>query len=226
MKCVDNNASETIGTDLFGAADAAVKEFFLKYVERKLPASCKLEGVYKCVIDLAWNDAAIYERRYHKDGLICAHEEEIKEAWLLSLSKPDSLLYKAEESFADFCKEHPACSMRLGFWQKLVNMTFKYLICLNHVFYLTSPDIPVLNWSACECPIDTHIAKVLYRKALSDEDAEIAWKVATSSKTNDENYSWNYFSVQTYEALQKMIREYCNVHGLHSPLYFDFLYWK
>ena len=106
-------------------------------------------------------------------------------------------------------------------------MTIKYLrSCQGNCHININEIIEIEDWSQCECPIDTKIAKTLYRKALDDEKAEIAWKVATSVTEKDTMFSWNYFSEETYTEMQNMIREYCSKNGIIGPLFFDFEYWE
>lgn len=210
-------------------SDEKIKQFYINYLESKIHAIEDPAKLLSVTLELAWDDAMTYERRFNKEGSLNKHTKEIlnvcQNSEKLSIFTGEKC--SAVDSFHLINEKYKDWNMRIGVWQKFQNMTIKYLrSCQGNCHININEIIEIEDWSQCECPIDTKIAKTLYRKALDDEKAEIAWKVATSVTEKDTRFSWNYFSEETYTEMQNMIREYCSKNGIIGPLFFDFEYWE
>ena len=110
--------------------------------------------------------------------------------------------------------------MRYGVWQKLINMTFKYLYCVKDVF----PEFYDI-WGLCHCPIDTVIAKQIHSK-LSEMNVKPSELVLSDKISKSDSFiNWNYISKENYFKLQEQVIFICERDDIF-PIEFDFLYWK
>lgn len=206
-------------------SEEKVKQFYIKHLESKIHTIEDPAELLLVALKLAWNDAMSYEIRFNEEGSLNKHTEDIleecKKSEKLSVFTDNNC--SAVDNFHLINDKHKEWNMRIRVWQKFQNMTLKYLRCCQGNCSININEIiNIKDWAQCECPIDTKIAKTLYRKALDDEKAEIAWKVATSVR----EFSWNFFSEETYTEMQNMIREYCSKNDIIGPLFFDFEYWE
>ena len=192
------------------------KEYKKEYKELK--GLTKEELVDKA-IEHAWDDAVIYEKRYKNNIDIIKNKDEICDILKDEINNKN---FASQEEFdkwhTEIC-QNELHGMIYSLWQKLINMTFKYLYCCN----LTGLNNFDFNFEYCHCPIDTHIAKTVFRKIKDDtsKDLNLAWNIATSQK----DYSWNYITKENYLKIQEAIKDICNDDN-NTPLQFDIFYWQ
>lgn len=187
-----------------------------EYGKNKLNGLTKNQLIDKA-IEHAWDDAVIYEKRYKNNSDIIKSKDEICNILKDEINNKN---FASQEEFdkwhSEIC-QNELHGMRYGLWQKLINMTFKYLYCCS------LKGLNDFNFEYCHCPIDTHIAKTVFRKIKDDtsKDLNLAWNIATSQK----DYSWNYITKENYLKIQEAIKDICNDDNI-TPLQFDIFYWQ
>jgi len=113
--------------------------------------------------------------------------------------------------------------MRCGIWQKLINMTFKYLYCFKDVPCVSERNYP---WNDFHCPIDSVIAdKVLglMKEHNIPDDSHI---IESISKNGSIGVTWNNSSIDQYILTQELIQALCDRLDIPSKLFFDFIFWE
>lgn len=187
------------------------------------------ELLHYCIKTKAWNDAIQYARKI--GGSAIDHETEIIE-FLVDEISDENKFANVESNFDEWHRsilENAEKSgvkqdwgMNPGLWQKLINMSFKYLYCVKDRF-------PKLDniWSKCHCPIDsiilTRLYNVLNENCLYEKNsAEFS---CIRAYANREDYkSWNALTIEDYDIIQCVIKRVCAENYI-TPLQFDFIYW-
>ena len=187
------------------------------------------ELLHYCIKTKAWNDAIQYARKI--GGSAIDHEAEIIEFLVDEINDENKFANIA----SDFDEWHRSIlenaeksgvkqdwGMNPGLWQKLINMSFKYLYCVKDRF-------PKLDniWSKCHCPIDsiilTRLYNVLNENCLYEKNStEFS---CIRAYANREDYkSWNALTIEDYDIIQRVIKRVCAENHI-TPLQFDFIYW-
>ena len=191
------------------------KEFRDAFKNRK---PIERSNVIEYCVRKAWNDAISRERFQNSDFI--KHSTEIKED---IIAKIKDVLKNSPDDFDNW--HNNICQItcfggKYGIWQKLLNMSFKYLYCFKDI-----ADIK-FEWKKCHCPIDSVIAKEMLKAmellGISDKD-NLVKSVADNEK---KGVSWNSMKQEQYQSIQETVQSICRSKGIESKLYFDFLYWK
>lgn len=187
------------------------------------------ELLHYCIKTKAWNDAIQYARKI--GGNAIDHETEIIE-FLVDEISDENKFAKVKSNFDEWYRSilenaekygvKQDWGMNPGLWQKLINMSFKYLYCVKDRF-------PKLDniWSKCHCPIDsiilTRLYNVLNENCLYEKNsAEFS---CIRAYANREDYkSWNALTIEDYDIIQRVIKRVCTENYI-TPLQFDFIYW-
>lgn len=187
------------------------------------------ELLHYCIKTKAWNDAIQYARKI--GGSAIDHETEIIE-FLVDEISDENKFANVESNFDEWHRsilENAEKSgvkqdwgMNPGLWQKLINMSFKYLYCVKDRF----PQLDNI-WSKCHCPIDsiilTRLYNVLNENCLYEKNStEFS---CIRAYANREDYkSWNALTIEDYDIIQCVIKRVCAENHI-TPLQFDFIYW-
>lgn len=201
--------------------DNNIKIFFEKYFssEAKKHLTNKEWILHYIIKNKAWVDATISER-FNSGSNIIKNKEYI----IANLE--NELLNNSEEICESYDLWHSTvCNrtvfdMRYGIWQKLINMTFKYLYCVNEIF----PEFSCV-WKKCHCPVDTVISKQVYNRLLSMNLGSDELMLSKKISESDSVINWNHITESDYLALQEQIKMICENEKI-SQLEFDFLYWN
>ena len=187
------------------------------------------ELLHYCIKTKAWNDAIQYARKI--GGSAIDHETEIIE-FLVDEISDENKFANVESNFDEWHRsilENAEKSgvkqdwgLNPGLWQKLINLSFKYLYCVKDRF-------PKLDniWSKCHCPIDsiilTRLYNVLNENCLYEKNsAEFS---CIRAYANREDYkSWNALTIEDYDIIQCVIKRVCAENYI-TPMQFDFIYW-
>ena len=160
----------------------------------------------KYCLSKAWQDAIIYVRKKKapSDSTILKNAEVIKQLLF------ENITASAWED-NDFDTWHDnMCSntdfgMRYGVWQKFINMSFKYIYCINHKL-----DNPItLDFKKCHIPLDDNTLLWCRNKGITDITA---W-----NKVNQNQY------ILIRDGIRNEIQSNSNV---DSALQFEFLVWR
>ncbi len=200
--------------------DERCEMFYEKYFSQEAKSNlCNKEWILHYCIKKAWIDATMSER-FKSGSEIIKNKEYIiafLEKELLNNQKFICENFEQWHNLICECKEY---NMRYGVWQKLINMTFKYLYCIKEIF----PEFSSV-WGDCHCPIDTVIAKEIHDKlkkmGVSQSELVLSKKVSIS----DSVVNWNNITKTDYLKLQKQIKLICEEDDM-CPIEFDFVYWK
>lgn len=200
--------------------DENKKNFYEKYfsAEAKKFSSNK-EWILNYCIRKAWADAIASERFNKGSEIVKSRESIISFMENELLNNPKNICDNFNEWHNCIC-QRKEFNMRYGVWQKLVNMTFKYLYCIEETF----PEFNCI-WEECHCPIDTVISKQIHIKltqmGFEQSELMLSYKVANSDST----VNWNNITKNDYLKLQNQIKYICEKENIY-PIEFDFLYWK
>ena len=180
------------------------------------------EEILKYCISKGWVDAVIYEKTRKPKSDVIIHAEQIKESLkskIINLSPSDEYdLWHNKICLSE------TFGMRYGIWQKLINMTFKYLYCFKAVPCVKTRQLP---WDKLHCPIDSIIAGSI-RELLDfyhiPDDKQIIESISNNGSTN--GITWNNINPDQYKTIQKRVQDLCDWNGIPSKMFFDFIYWK
>ncbi len=199
----------------------ASKEYFYEHYfssEAKSLSKNK-QWILNYCIRKAWVDATISER-FNKSSLIIANKKSIVAFVEKELTNNTEYICSNFNQWHNSVCEKTDFDMRYGVWQKLINMTFKYLYCVKETF-------PEFNevWKECHCPIDTIISKQVYNQLskmnVTPNELVLSKKIAKS----DTVINWNNITKKDYCKMQSQIKQICKKERIYS-LEFDFLYWN
>ena len=187
------------------------------------------ELLHYCIKTKAWNDAIQYARKI--GGSAIDHEAEIIE-FLVDEINDENRFANIASDFDEWHRnilENAEKSgvkqdwgMTPGLWQKLINMSFKYLYCVRDHF-------PKLNkiWDRCHCPIDsiilTRLYNVLNENCLYEKNS-IEFSCIRACANREDYKSWNALTIDDYDIIQRVIKSVCAENYI-TPLQFDFIYW-
>lgn len=193
-----------------------VRDFKQKYFSKEAQRLKDRDKLLDYCIRKAWADAMQRERfEGIKKSIILQNRESIKKRLKEEIEKND---YAPDFDgwHIKMCK-NTDYGMRVGVWQKFINMTFKYLYCIKEYF-------PEINFKYCHCPIDSVIAKKLRDKMKEGENNyELVDSIANSGKDN-----WNNINYEKYLEFEEIVRikiERIKSDTDMSKLAFDFLNW-
>lgn len=216
--------------------DEKIKEFVETQFSKKYKTNlCKFSenDLLDYVLKKAWVDTSMRERM-NKGSLVMANKLNI-----LDFLKKEILTNTLVIENFDLW-HHATCSlttygMRYGLWQKLINMTFKYLFCINRLTKKYCPNYPdgmfhQFNsiWDKCHCPIDSIISKSLYAKLIAYNstiapiapiDLQLVKSISESGAIN-----WNNINSTQYAKYRELMDIICKKESI-SHLTFDLLYW-
>lgn len=197
-----------------------VKKFCENQFSKEAQKMENANDILDYCIKKAWVDATQRERFKGQNSEIIKNKESITS----NLKKEIGNL----EISSDYDTWHEKmCSntkheMTYGIWQKLINMTFKYMYCRRKKF-------PNIDFSKCHCPIDSIIAQraVTLSIVCEVEISEKTVSIARSGKTN-----WNNMGPSDYVNVRKNIQEIKKEFRIKNSdtrdpteLEFDFLFW-
>lgn len=169
-------------------------------------------------IKKAWADAMQRERfKGFKDSKILQNSEVIKKR-LKDEIKTKNYAAGFDAWHKKMC-ENTDYNMRVGVWQKFINMTFKYLYCVREYFD------EIGDFSFCHCPIDSWIAAKMIKNKLitsNDNGYDLVYSIANSGKTN-----WNNIEYGDYMQFENVVENVLkNKESRMSKVAFDFIYWE
>ena len=173
----------------------------------------KDELLYWIIDKKAFRDATIAER-FNTSSLIMKNGKEVKKILY------EEIRENQKEILADFDKwhnlicENDEFGEKYGVWQKLINMTFKYMYCVKEYF----PEFDEV-WDKCHCPLDSRILEGLYyvlkaQRLNGTPCDELKQKVT----------KWNSITPDTYKDVQNKLLFICNKNNI-SRLEYDFIIW-
>ncbi|MBR2406487.1 MAG: hypothetical protein IKB04_05540 [Clostridia bacterium] len=179
---------------------------FSKAWQKKLSEKSYSDNdLIKYCLSKAWPDAIIYVRKKNSpsDSTILENAEGIKQRLF------DDITASAWDNDFDAWHDN-MCSntdfgMRYGVWQKFINMSFKYIYCINDKL-----DNPItLDFKKCHIPLDDNTLLWCRNKGITDITA---W-----NKVNQNQY------ILIRDGIRKEIESNSNV---DSALQFEFLVWR
>lgn len=190
-------------------------ENFKAYIFSKTDLSkLSKSDLLSLIVHKAYIDAISYERHIPQ-SLIIQHKDKVKKL------VADELANNSQEIVNDFEKWHEKfCKNadygnKYGVWQKLINMSFKYMYCFKDIFSEYKS-----VWTKCHCPIDQNVINVVYcilkAERLNGGDG--------SNEIKKIDFNWNSISDEQYKDLQNKIGYICSKHDI-SKLEFDFIMW-
>ncbi len=206
-------------------------------------AKKNLDNVSKCsscdcncdllnyLINKAWQDATMRERM-NKTSAIIANKSKIV-AKLVDEIKNNfgAICANFDKWHNDMCSD-TTYGMRYGVWQKLINMTFKYIYSINAI---TGKCFDFLSstWDKCHCPIDSYISNPLYNElvSLSSTNTLITKSDLDMVKSIEKNgehpckITWNNINPLQYKRYQELVKIVCDKYHI-SPVEFDVLFWE
>lgn len=181
----------------------------------------KYELINYC-INKAWNDAMIYEK-YSKNSQLKDNKDKIKDDFIKYIKsnresqqiilKPEKLFEKELEFVTHFKKNKDTNDAYFGVFQKFINMSMKYLFCVNDKLNLK------INFTQCDVPIDSFILDWC-RQIFKDGE-----------QINLKDVVWNNLNIEVYKKIQKGICDYVGEINKKisprniSPLELEFYIW-
>lgn len=178
------------------------KEWKKKLIEK----SYSDKDLIKYCLGKAWFDAIIYVRKKNSpsDSTILANAEKIKERLFAAITNSAW----SGEGFDTW--HNKMCSdtdfgMRYGVWQKFINMSFKYMYCINDK--LKNPIN--LDFQECHIPLDYNTLLWCRNRGITDIT------------------SWNKVTQTEYILIKDGIRkEIKSISSIDSALQLEFVVWR
>ena len=153
----------------------------------------------------AWVDAIIYVRKKNtqSDSTILENAEEIKQ--LLFDAITTSAWDDDFDSWHDNMCSNTNFGMRYGVWQKFINMSFKYLYCINDKL-----DNPIkLDFKECHIPLDDNTLLWCRNRGITNATA------------------WNKVTQKEYILIRNGIRkEIAGNPNVDSAMQLEFVVWR
>lgn len=184
-----------------------IKLTFSKEWQRKLgEESYSDNDLIKYCLSKAWPDAIIYVRKKNSpsDATILENAEEIKNRLF------DAVINSAWDSSCFDTWHDEMCSdadfgMKYGVWQKFINMSFKYMYCINDKL----KNALTLDFKECHIPLDDNTLLWCRNKAITDITA------------------WNNIDRNDYIKIRDGVRnEIKNKPNVDNALQLEFLVWR
>jgi hypothetical protein len=153
----------------------------------------------------AWPDAIIYVRKKktRDDATILANAATIKQSLFSAIS--NSTWGNDFDTWHDMMCSNTNFGMRYGVWQKFINMSFKYIYCINDKL-----DNPItLDFKNCHIPLD---------------DNTLLW---CNSKGITAVRAWNHVTQDEYIRIRDGVHnEIENNSTVDNALQLEFLVWR
>lgn len=230
----DKNKADNVINDM-------VKLFYMEQFSKEAKENDSTKDLLNyCVKTRAWNDATQYVRK--TDNCVNGNKDVITDFIIkaLEIENPD---FKSDfdvenlDLKSDFDKWHrkirkneikkidSSWGMTTGLWQKLINMSFKYLYCVKDKFAKFDK-----IWGNCHCPIDSIILDRLYnilKDILKEEPSlcdPVEFECVKEYASGTGKKNWNNLNEDDYNTIQQVIAKVCKRNNI-TPLQFDFLYW-
>lgn len=153
-------------------------------------------------IRLAWKDAMFYERMHKtaynekKD-----HKSEIIKVIRYYFSDISNGDFKDFDTWHESVCNSTDYHMTVGIWQKLINMTFKYVYCIRKYY---QAELGNFQFDQCHMPLDSNILRFF---EYPDK--------------------WNQLTYQRYSDIQKdIMRELAQGSKIKSRIEGDFIIWE
>ncbi|MBR6503133.1 MAG: hypothetical protein IKT42_06800 [Clostridia bacterium] len=160
----------------------------------------------KYCLSKAWPDAIIYVRKKNSpsDSTILANAEEIKECLFTAITN-SAWSVDGFDTWHDNMCSNTDFGMRYGVWQKFINMSFKYIYCINDKL-----DNPIaLDFKECHIPLDDNTLLWCRNKEITDITA------------------WNNVNQNQYILIREGVRNVIeNNSTVDSALQLEFLVWR
>lgn len=179
---------------------------FSKAWQKKLSEKSYSDNdLIKYCLSKAWPDAIIYVRKKNSpsDSTIIKNAEKIKKRLLTAITSE-----AWGDNFDDWHDE--MCSntdfgMRYGVWQKFINMSFKYIYCINDKLH----NHINLDFKECHIPLDDNTLLWCRNKEITDITA------------------WNNVNQNQYKDIRDGIRkEIKSNSNIDNALQLEFLVWR
>lgn len=163
------------------------------------------KDLIKYCLSKAWPDAIIYVRKKNSpsDSTILANAEKIKK---LLFDNIDSSAWGDDfDTWHDNMCSNTDSGMRYGVWQKFINMSFKYIYCINDKL-----DNPItLDFKNCHIPLDDNTLLWCINKGITDIKA------------------WNDVTPDEYKRIRDGVHnEIKNHSNVDNALQLEFLVWR
>ena len=166
----------------------------------------------------AWKDATLRERFQGKKSNIINNKTVIVDFLKKEITENNEKICKDFDAWHNGICKNTIYGEKYGFWQKYVNMTFKYMYCRKGLF----PEFDGV-WAKCHCPIDSIIAEQLYNILVTmnypKDELVLSKSISRSGSVN-----WNNINEEQYKKFQSQVNEFCKKEKI-TPLEFDFKYW-
>ena len=171
----------------------------------KTPKSYSDAELIEYCLSKAWPDAIIYVRKKNSpsDSTILANAEKIKR---LLFDNIDSSAWGDDfDTWHDNMCSNTDFGMRYGVWQKFINMSFKYIYCINDK--LNNPI--TLDFKNCHIPLDDNTLLWCINKGITDIKA------------------WNSVTQNEYKRIRDGVHnEIQNHSNVDNALQLEFLVWR
>lgn len=199
--------------------------FFCSEIRSKYNGrTVKNDEILKFIIsDRAWI-AMIRRRKKESVERITADKDEIVNQLFNEIKEENYKKAKDFDTWHDSICSDNNRGMTYGQWQKLINITFKYLVVLNICFGYFKEIEQYID--KMHCPVDRKIANILLGVAdeigvpLSKEERKLFKGIAMSA-----DGGWNNISAKNYETFQDVVGRICKKLNLSSKLYVDIIFW-
>jgi hypothetical protein len=179
---------------------------FSKVWQKKLDEKSYSDNdLIKYCLSKAWPDAIIYVRKKNSpnDSIILANAEGIKQRLFDDITA--SAWNDNFDAWHDNMCSNTDFGMRYGVWQKFINMSFKYIYCINDKL-----DNPItLDFKKCHIPLDDNTLLWCRSKGVTDITA------------------WNNVNQNQYILIRDGVRnEIENNSNVDNALQLEFLVWR
>ena len=181
---------------------------FSKEWQKKLDENnyCDTELIKYC-LSKAWPDAIIYVRKKKSasDATILANADNIKQRLfdgITALNLTDDFDF---DVWHDEMCSNTDYGMKYGVWQKFINMSFKYIYCINDKL-----DNPIaLDFKKCHVPLDDNTLLWCKNKGITDITA------------------WNNLNKDQYILIRDGVRDKIENNSIiDNALQLEFLVWR
>ena len=183
-----------------------IKLTFNKVWQKKLDEKSYSDNdLIKYCLSKAWPDAIIYVRKKNSpnDSIILANAEGIKQRLFDDITA--SAWNDNFDAWHDNMCSNTDFGMRYGVWQKFINMSFKYIYCINDK--LRKPI--TLDFKKCHIPLDDNTLLWCRNKGITDIKA------------------WNSVTQNEYKRIRDGVHNEIENHSnVDNALQLEFLVWR
>lgn len=214
----ENTVSSVMpGTErtLTSRRDATYNELVSKAIDRRISRGIATDAelLQYCISKRAFGAATAYEHFVPDSRIICEKEAIVQAAIEKIAQLQPGINY--DEWLYTACRD-TEYSMRFGIWQKILNITLKFMY-LFHCRGGYFADYAWV-WEQCHCPVDKIIRNIVVQKIRQDGiDADINYL---------KNITWNFITEEQYRYFQSVIAQLCEREAIASNMFFDVLYWE